>query len=158
MNNDLKIGMGFGLTSAIITTLGLMMGLQSASESKMILIGGILTIAVADAFSDALGIYAAEESEGNFSKKQLLRASFFTFLFKGVFACSFVVPVLLFSIHTAIAVSIIWGFFTLALLSYKIAKDKKHSATKAILEHLGVAAIVIVSTHFIGQLISRYFR
>ena len=54
MKHQLKVGLSFGLTSAIITTLSLMVGLISGTESKMVVIGGILTIAIADAFSDAL--------------------------------------------------------------------------------------------------------
>ena len=55
--------MSFGLTSGIITTLGLIVGLHSGTHSKLAVIGGILTIAMADAFSDALGIHVSEESE-----------------------------------------------------------------------------------------------
>ncbi|HID20408.1 MAG TPA: hypothetical protein EYP28_05685, partial [Methanophagales archaeon] len=62
MKHSLKIGFSFGLTSAIITTLGLMVGLHSGTHSKLVVIGGVLTIAIADAFSDALGIHISEES------------------------------------------------------------------------------------------------
>jgi len=55
--------MSFGLTSGIITTLGLIVGLHSGTHSKLAVIGGILTIAMADALSDALGIHVSEESE-----------------------------------------------------------------------------------------------
>ena len=56
MKESLKTGITFGLTSGVITTLGLMVGLHSGTGSRIAVIGGILTIAVADAFSDALGI------------------------------------------------------------------------------------------------------
>jgi len=71
MKHQLKTGLSFGLTSAIITTLGLMIGLISGTESKMVAIGGILTIAIADAFSDALGIHLSEESEGKHAKREI---------------------------------------------------------------------------------------
>ena len=54
MKHSLKVGFSFGLTSGIITTLGLMVGLHSGTNSKIAVIGGVLTIAIADAFSDAL--------------------------------------------------------------------------------------------------------
>ncbi|MBW2265656.1 MAG: hypothetical protein JRF28_05735, partial [Deltaproteobacteria bacterium] len=56
MKHALKTGLSFGLTSGTITTLGLMVGLHSGTHSKLVVLGGILTIAIADAFSDALGI------------------------------------------------------------------------------------------------------
>lgn len=68
MKHSLRTGFCFGLTSGIITTIGLMVGLYSSTNSKLVVIGGILTIAVADAFSDALGIHIAEESKHNGSK------------------------------------------------------------------------------------------
>ncbi|MCR4290314.1 MAG: hypothetical protein NUV86_08670, partial [Candidatus Scalindua sp.] len=62
MKESLKTGIIFGLTSGTITTLGLMIGLYSGTNSRCIVIGGILTIAVADSLSDALGIHISEEA------------------------------------------------------------------------------------------------
>ena len=59
MNKFSKKGFSFGLTSAVITTLGLITGLDSSTGSKIVVISGILTIALADAFSDALGMHMA---------------------------------------------------------------------------------------------------
>jgi hypothetical protein len=71
MKHSLKTGFSFGLTSGIITTLGLMVGLHSGTHSKFVVIGGILTIAVADAFSDALGIHVSEETENKHATKEV---------------------------------------------------------------------------------------
>jgi acid phosphatase family membrane protein YuiD len=60
MKDSLRTGISFGLTSAVITTLGLMVGLHSGTHSKIVVLAGILTIAIADAFSDALGIHVSE--------------------------------------------------------------------------------------------------
>jgi len=49
MKHQLKTGVSFGLTSGIITTLGLMVGLHSGTQSRIAVVGGILTIAIADA-------------------------------------------------------------------------------------------------------------
>jgi len=64
LNNSVKSGFGFGLASGIITTLGLIVGLNAGNSSKAIIISGVLTIAIADAFSDALGVHIAEETKG----------------------------------------------------------------------------------------------
>lgn len=71
VKHSLKTGLCFGLTSATITTLGLMVGLHSFSGSKVVVIGGILTIAIADAFSDALGIHISEEAENVHAKREI---------------------------------------------------------------------------------------
>lgn len=149
--HSLKTGFSFGLTSGIITTLGLMVGLHSGTQSKMVVIGGILIIAVADAFSDALGIHVSEESEGQHTKKEIWMAGLSTFLAKFVFALTFIIPVLIFKLNLAIIISIIWGLSMLSLLSYNMARTQKTKPWKVITEHLIIALIVIVITHFVGD-------
>ena len=71
MRLSFKTGFSFGLTSAIITTLGLMVGLESGTQSKIAVLGGILTIAVADAFSDSLGIHVSQESQNQPTRQHI---------------------------------------------------------------------------------------
>ena len=44
MKDSLRTGVSFGLTSAVITTLGLMIGLHSGTHSRIVVLSGILTI------------------------------------------------------------------------------------------------------------------
>lgn len=66
MRHSLKVGFSFGITSGILTTLGLMVGLSSGTNLKLAVVGGILTIAIADSFSDTMGIHISEESENKY--------------------------------------------------------------------------------------------
>ena len=98
LKHSLTVGFSFGMTSGIITTLGLMVGLNAGTQSKLAVIGGILTIAIADAFSDALGIHISEESEGRHTHKQIWAATLATFFFEKneyVFILSKTVSILL---------------------------------------------------------------
>jgi len=150
MDNSLKVGLSFGLTSAVITTLGLMVGLNAGTHSKLVVIGGIITIAIADAFSDALGIHISEESQGK-PGKQIWASTFSTWAAKFVFAMTFVVPVFLFELQTAIYISIAWGFLLLAVYSYHLAKQENIAPYKVIGEHLAIAVVVIIITNFVGE-------
>lgn len=153
-----RTGFSFGLTSGIITTLGLMVGLHSGTHSKLAVIGGILTIAIADALSDAIGIHISEESEAKHTEKEIWEATLFTFLAKFFFAIFFIIPVLLFdNLNLAILASVISGLFLLSVLSFFIAKSQNLNPFKAVFEHLIVALLVIFLTHFIGDLISKKF-
>ena len=154
MKHSIRTGFSFGLTSGIITTLGLMVGLHSGTHSKIAVLGGILTIAIADAFSDALGIHISEESENKHIVKEIWESTISTFVSKLFFALTFIIPVLLFELPTAIVVSVIWGLSLLSVLSLRIAKGQKASSWKVIAEHLIVALVVIVATHYIGDWIS----
>jgi len=125
MKHSLKTGFSFGLTSGIITTLGLIVGLHSGTHSKVVIIGGILIIAIADAFSDALGIHISEESECRHTAKEIWESTFSTFGAKFVFAMTFVIPVLLLPLTAAIIVSVAWGLSLLGIFSFYIAREQR---------------------------------
>lgn len=157
MNHSLKIGFIFGLTSGIITTLGLIVGLHAGTHSRLVVIGGVLTIAIADAFSDALGIHISEESESKHVKKEIWESTLSTFLAKFFFASTFIIPLLLLPLSTAIIVGIVWGLSLLGILSFFIAREQKVKPWKVIAEHLVIAVVVIVLTHYVGEWISITF-
>ena len=157
MRHSLKIGFSFGLTSGIITTLGLMVGLNSGTHSKLAVLGGILTIAIADAFSDALGIHVSEESENKHTESEIWQATISTFLTKFIFASTFVIPVLLFELRYAIMVSVIWGLTVLAIVSFKMAQEQRVQPWKMVFEHVFIAVAVILITNGIGMWISSRF-
>ncbi len=150
-------GSTFGVTSGIITTLGLIIGLDSGTHSKLVVLGGIITIAVADSFSDALGMHISEESENHHTTKEIWVATLSTFFSKFLFAMLFAVPVLLFGLGTAILVSIIMGLGLIAVLSYFIARMQDAKPLRVIAEHLFIAVVVIILTHFIGGWVGRNF-
>ena len=133
MKHSLKIGFSFGLTSGIITTLGLMIGLYTGTNSRLAVIGGILTIAVADSMSDAMGIHMSEESE-NHSSKEIWESTFCTFIFKFLVASTFIIPVVMFDLETAIIISIVWGLTLLSVFSYIISRNNTKKSWKVILE------------------------
>ena len=147
----LRTGISFGLTSAVITTLGLMVGLHSGTHSKIVVLAGILTIAIADAFSDALGIHVSEEADHTNTANQIWGATVATFLTKFLVTMTFVVPVLLLSLSTAIVINLIWGMFILSFLSYIIAKSQGKPPWKIVGEHLLIAIVVIAITHWVGN-------
>lgn len=158
MNDSIKKGFGFGLTSGIITTLGLVIGLNSGTHSKTVVIGGILIIAIADAMSDALGVHISEEASNHHTVREVWQATISTFLTKLIIASTFIVPFLIFEISAAIIISIVWGFSMLVIFSYYIAKQQKHAPFSIIGEHLFIASIVIIATNYIGQLINVIFK
>ncbi len=155
MKESLRTGITFGLTSGTITTLGLMIGLYSGTNSRSVVIGGILTIAIADSLSDALGIHVSEAANRTRTTLQVWVATVATFLSK-LYAITFVIPVLLFSLPVAININLAWGFTLLTILSYYLAKSQGVKPWKVILEHLMITTVVVALTHFLGKLIAKY--
>ena len=156
MNHSLKIGVAFGLTSGIITTLGLMVGLHSGTHSRIIVIGGIVTIAIADAFSDALGIHVSEEAENVHTHGEIWTSTLATFVAKFLCAIIFIIPLIFLPLTTAIWVSLIGGFSLLALLSHGVAKSHGKRSLPVVAEHLTIAGVVIALTHVLGDWISTW--
>ncbi|TKJ17058.1 hypothetical protein CEE44_00800 [Candidatus Woesearchaeota archaeon B3_Woes] len=156
MKTSIRKGFGFGLTSGIITTLGLMVGLNSSTHSAIVVIGGIIVIAVADALSDALGIHISEEFEMKHSKKEIWESTISTFLSKLVFALTFIIPVLLFSLSTAVIISVIWGLFLITIFSIYIAKEQNLKPSRVVLEHLVITIVVILITNYLGKFVGSF--
>lgn len=154
LKHSIKTGYSFGITSGIITTLGLIVGLHSGTHSKLVIIGGILTIAIADSFSDALGIHLSEESENKHSSKEIWISTISTLFSKFIFSMTFLIPILLFSLTIAIITSIVWGLLVLGIFSFFLAKDQKKKSWKVILEHELIAVLVIAITHFVGDMVA----
>ncbi|MFH0808382.1 MAG: hypothetical protein V1888_02085 [archaeon] len=152
-----KTGLAFGLTSGVITTLGVMIGLNAATSVRLAVIAGILTIAISDAFSDALGIHISQESSKKNSHFEIWQATFATFITKLIIALTFLIPILIFKLQTAILVNLTWGVLLITTFNYYLAKSRKESPTKTITEHLAITIIVIAITHLTGKLISIYF-
>ena len=157
MKQSVKKGAFFGLTSGVITTLGLIVGLNSGTHSVSVVVGGILIIAIADALSDALGIHISEETASPDDHNQVWVSTIFTFVSKFFMALSFLIPVLLFELTTAIWISVIWGLGVISVLSWYIARSQGKRPLAVIGEHLAIAVVVLVITHYVGISVSRYF-
>lgn len=150
MRNSLKVGFCFGLTTGVITTLGLMMGLYSSTYSVLVVLGGIITIALADGLADALGMHISRESEKK-DHKGVWESTIATFVTKFFFTLTFVVPVLLLELSTAVIVCVLWGIILISGLSYYVARIQKISPAGVVAEHLAIALVVIVATYFVGE-------
>ncbi|MFO7872440.1 MAG: hypothetical protein R6U26_02225 [Candidatus Undinarchaeales archaeon] len=156
-NHQKRTGISFGLTSAVVTTLGLMVGVNSSTHSFVAVIGGVISIALADAFSDALGIHVSEEAQGVHSQKEVWEATFFTLISKLSVGLTFVIPLLLFELTTAVWISVGWGLLLLSIYSYLISMNEEISAFRAVFEHVALALAVVFLTNYIGTYVGTVF-
>jgi VIT1/CCC1 family predicted Fe2+/Mn2+ transporter len=156
-NDGARTGLFFGATSGVITTIGLIAGLHAGTRSVTAVLGGIFVIAVADALSDALGIHLAEEADPDATQHHIWSATITTFLTKFVFAISFAVPVLLLPLWPAVVTSVAWGILVISVLSYFIARAQQGSPVAVIGEHVAIAVVVVIASHFIGAWVNATF-
>ena len=150
-------GFGFGTASGIITTLGMIVGLYSSSSDRLAILGGIFTVSVADALSDALGEHISEESKRHPSIVDVRNITISTFFSKLLIGLSFVIPFILLPINTAVVVSVIYSALVLTLLSLRISKRTGQNRYEVIAEHLLIGLAVVVITFFLGKWVETAF-
>lgn len=151
MNAQVRKGFGFGLTSGVMTTLGLIVGLDAGTGSRLAVISGIMVIAIADGLSDAMGIHISEEATYKKTTKQIWEATISTFLFKFLFALIFVIPFLFLELFTAVIVCIVWGLLMIITYSYQMARKRKTNGFYVVLEHVGLTILVVTASYFVGK-------
>ena len=147
----------FGATSAIITNLGIITGLDALAHPKVSIIAGMLVVALADNIADSFGIHIYQESECIDNKEVWFStlSNFFTRIFVSL---TFIFLVVLLPISLAVPFSISWGLLLLSIMSYAIAKDRKVNPYSEILKHIGIAVIVVILSHFLGVYIINKFK
>lgn len=162
-SHQLITGISFGLTSGVITALGMIVGLHSATSSKLAVVAGVIVMAIADGLADAVGLHMVEETEVEkggikHTPKEIWLTTLFTFLSVSGFILTFAIPILIFPLKIAVFLAIGWGIFLLILLNFYTAKIKKESPIRLIFEHIFLALFVIIISYWIGNLIAMWLK
>ncbi|HEY4494995.1 MAG TPA: hypothetical protein VJC01_00935, partial [Candidatus Paceibacterota bacterium] len=153
-----KLGkFSFGISSAVLTTLGMIVGLNSATESLIAVIAGIVTVAVADSLADSIGIYFSKKTERGISPATVFKSALNVFLSKFIFALTFIIPFIVFPLFFAIYVCIAWGLVLLAFINIQIAFVQEESISKTVTKNLVIAIFVIFISYFAGKVVSLIF-
>jgi len=147
----------FGATAAIITNLGLIAGLRTGVHAKISIIGAMLVIALADNISDSVGIHIYQESEC-LDIRETWVSTLTNFLTRVLVSLTFIFLVFFLPLKLAVWFSLIWGLLLLGFMSYKIAKDRGVNHYTAILEHVGIALLVILASNYAGKFIIGKFN
>jgi vacuolar iron transporter family protein len=148
-------GISFGITSAIVTSMGLSLGLDAATATKATIVSGLLIIAVADNISDSLSIHVYQESEG-LESKAAFRATLTNFLARFLASATFVALVLLLPEAVMWPVLLVWGLLLLGVLTYLLARARGVAPIPEIAKHIAVAAIVVMLSKALGLFIRAY--
>ncbi len=157
-SHELVTGVSFGITSGVITSLGMIVGLYSATYSRLAVIAGTITMAIADGLADGAGQHMSEEAEvengkPKHSNKEVWLTTLFTFLAVCGSIMSFIPFFLIFSMETAIYWGIGWGVLLLIIFNILLAKNKKENPLALVTQHIALAAFVIVVSYLVGKLI-----
>jgi vacuolar iron transporter family protein len=148
--------LSFGLTSAVMTSMAVIMGFSTSSHAQGTIVTALLILAIADNISDSFGVHIQEESELK-SREDVRKATFRNFIARLMLTLVFILYVLLLPMIFAVVLSVATGILILIFLSISISKQRKTRSASAIIQHLALAiAILAVSyylRHFIDMII-----
>lgn len=145
---DLR-SVSFGSPAAIVTSMGLIIGLNAATAPKAAVIGSLMIIGIADNLTDSLSVHIYQEAE-KLAHRRAFATTVANYIARLVVTFSFVLLVLLSPGPVAIFSGILWGFFLLSGLTYLLAKARGVSPLAEIYKHAGVAFVVICISKALG--------
>ncbi len=143
----------FGAPAAIVTGMGLIVGLDAATAAKATIISSLLIIGIADNLTDSLSVHIYQESE-RLTERDAFRTTTANFFVRFLICITFITIILLLPPSKAIPLSVAWGFALLAALSYFLARARGVGTISEIVKHCLVALIVIVISRAIGAWLS----
>ena len=145
----------FGATSAVMTSVAIIIGLGGTVNAKMNIILALLIIAVADNVTDSFGIHIYQESQTS-SAAEVRRTTLMNFLTRLLITTLFILFVLFFSLELATILAIILGLSVIVGLSYVISAQRNVNPYPVILLHLLLAVIVIGATFVLRDAIAAF--
>jgi len=146
----------FGATAAIVTSMGLALGLEAAGGSRETIIGALLIVALADNLTDSLSVHLYQEAE-HLEGRQALVSTIANFATRLLCALSFVALVAVVPSDLRTTVLAGWGFLLLVLLTYWVARARHAPVAKEIGKHVVVCAIVLGISRWLGIWIAGRF-
>jgi len=146
--------LSFGSTAAIVTSMGLIVGLDATTASKGALLGSILIAGLGDNLTDSLSVHIYQESE-RLPEREAFRTTGRNFIARLCVSLTYIFILVAFPQSMAVRLSVIWGFLLLSGLSYLLARARAVSAWSEIWKHGVVALVVILISKGIGIWIVR---
>ena len=143
----------YGASSAVITSLAIIVGLSSVINAKITILTALFIIAIADNISDSFGIHIYQESS-TASAKDVKRTTTSNFIARVIVSAAFILFILLLPITIAMILSIIFGLTVIAIISYRIAKIRKENGYKMIFRHLLLAIAVMAASFFLREIVA----
>ena len=142
----------FGMTSAIISGIAAVGTLFANPGAKSLIIPSLLIFAIADNIADSFGIHMYQDSE-LLKNKQVWVGTLFNYLARLLISLLFIGILLIFPPVLASILCIIVGLILLTLVSYLIAQRRKSNPWMMIMEHVGLALVVLILSTTVGSLI-----
>jgi len=145
----------YGITSAVITSLAIIIALSGTKNYTITIITALLIIAIADNISDSFGIHIYQESEA-ITNKEVIKTTTNNFISRVITVAIFISFIIIFPINLAIICSILFGLILIGIISYYISKQNKSHIYLSLLKHIVMTILIIISSFILREIISKY--
>ena len=145
----------FGAVSAVITCLAIITSFDTNNKSKLVVIGSLCVIALADNISDTLGIHIYQEGEFS-SFRKVWRGTLSNFIVRVCVILVFILFVFGLPPMPAVVCSILYGFLILTGISYLVARKRHIAPARVIAEHIVIATLVLGLSKYVAFLIKMW--
>jgi VIT1/CCC1 family predicted Fe2+/Mn2+ transporter len=142
----------FGGSSAIVTSLGLIVGFGAAKASTATVVGALLIVALADNLTDSLSIHIYQESE-QLEPRAAFRATLTNFVTRLFVSLSFVLLVLTLPLGWALVAALAWGLLLLGVVTWLVARRRGANVRHELWGHLAATVTVLAVSRAVGVLI-----
>jgi hypothetical protein len=110
----------------------------------------LVVIAIADNISDSFGIHIHQESRKE-SVREVRKTTFTNFATRVAVVSVFISLVILTSVNTAVALSIVFGMTVIFVISYFIVKGQGTKPFANVFQHLLITILVIIGSYFLRE-------
>lgn len=145
----------FGSTSAVVTSIGLVVGFASTDMSRATLIASLLIVGIADNLSDSLSIHLYQEAE-DLDPHEAFVSTVTNFLTRLAITATFVVLAATLTGAWLTVVAAVWGLAVLGVLTVSLAHQRHAPLRRELIRHYAIAIAVIVLSRLIGTFVAAH--
>ena len=148
--------MTFGSMDAIITVLGVIVGLGVIGDRTAVFVG-ILVAGIANSFGNAWGFHISEETENMHTRREVWMSTLFSFTGTLISTLILLMPVLLLPLGQAMLASVLIGVAMIILIGLGVGRIRgldSPGCLKLVVEYVGISLVVIAIAYVLGQFAS----
>lgn len=149
-------GMTFGSIDAIITVVGILVGLGAIGDRTAVFIG-VLVAGIANSFGNAWGFHVSEESENMHTRREVWISTALSFSGTLLTTILLLLPVLFLPLLQAITASALAGVGLIVMIGVLVGRIQglgRKGCLKLVLEYVSISLLVIGIAYCLGQLAS----
>ncbi len=146
-------GMTFGSIDAIITVIGIVVGLGVMGNRTVVFVG-VLVAGIANSFGNAWGFHISEETENIHTRREVWMSTLMSFGGTLVSTIVLITPIILLPLGMAIVVSVMIGISMIVGISILVGRIQglgTRKCCKLVAEYVGISLLVIVVTYYLGH-------